>query len=319
MRAEKGDRFALLLSASLLVLCLVVILWGAFVRFSRSGDGCGESWPLCHGEILPEQVGIATWIEYTHRVTSGIFGIGIGVLLIYVLFFSRMKLQLRNFAIAAFLFTISEALIGAGLVLRGMVAENDTVERIFWLAGHLLNTLLLLYFLVGVVLQSKYDKRKLSFIPSRQFAIPLVAFILLAIAGSLASLSNTLHPSSDLGAGLAADLSLESPLIVRLRVLHPICGVLFFGLVIYWWKLLTLRFPGMTERLLWLVGVEVLVGATTLLMLSPLTAKLLHLFLADIIWLQLAGSAIVLSERDRLERFAGTLGTDPVGAGLSRG
>ena len=32
---------------------LAVIVWGAFVRATGSGAGCGDHWPMCNGEALP--------------------------------------------------------------------------------------------------------------------------------------------------------------------------------------------------------------------------------------------------------------------------
>ena len=32
---------------------LLVIVWGAYVRASGSGAGCGNHWPLCNGVVVP--------------------------------------------------------------------------------------------------------------------------------------------------------------------------------------------------------------------------------------------------------------------------
>ena len=32
---------------------ILVILWGAFVRATGSGAGCGNHWPLCNGVVVP--------------------------------------------------------------------------------------------------------------------------------------------------------------------------------------------------------------------------------------------------------------------------
>ena len=51
---------------------VAVIGWGAYVRATGSGAGCGSHWPLCNGAVLPRAAEAATLIEFTHRVTSGI-------------------------------------------------------------------------------------------------------------------------------------------------------------------------------------------------------------------------------------------------------
>ena len=53
---------------------LLVILWGAWVRITGSGAGCGEHWPDCNGQVVPRDPGVETLIEFTHRATSGRMG-----------------------------------------------------------------------------------------------------------------------------------------------------------------------------------------------------------------------------------------------------
>ena len=49
---------------------IVVILWGVFLRASKSGDGCGQHWLTCQGEVVPSAPELKTVIEYSHRITS---------------------------------------------------------------------------------------------------------------------------------------------------------------------------------------------------------------------------------------------------------
>src|ERR1019366_3079756 len=51
---------------------VAVILWGALVRATGSGAGCGGHWPLCNGDVLPDVSKIGTVIELTHRIMSGV-------------------------------------------------------------------------------------------------------------------------------------------------------------------------------------------------------------------------------------------------------
>ncbi|NBW40304.1 hypothetical protein EBR25_04765 [bacterium] len=296
-RYKRIERSAL----ALIFLCLFVILWGAFVRFSHSGDGCGESWPLCHGAIVPLIGGSAVWIEYVHRITSGLFGIGVAVLVLYIFCGMRERGQVHNFSLAVLFFTITEALIGAGLVLRGMVADNASLERMYWLIGHLINTLFLLYFLVALFIQAKFPSWKIPFIPALRYSLPLLFFIAIAMFGSVASLSGTLYPSVDLFNDFAKDFSSESPLLIRLRILHPCLGILFFlSLVLLWnpYREIRFQFEGMFRgaMLVSLVGATALVGLMTLLMLSPLPARLLHLLFADLVWLYLVALALCVGK-----------------------
>ncbi len=68
---------------SALAFHLGVILWGAFVRASGSGAGCGQHWPLCNGQVVPGTPLTATIIEFTHRLTSGIAVVSVLVLVVW--------------------------------------------------------------------------------------------------------------------------------------------------------------------------------------------------------------------------------------------
>src|SRR5215203_6643626 len=64
-------------------LTLAVILWGAFVRASKSGDGCGAHWPLCNGSVLPDASQAKTLVEFAHRATSGLAFLLVVALLVW--------------------------------------------------------------------------------------------------------------------------------------------------------------------------------------------------------------------------------------------
>ena len=123
---------------------LAVIAWGAYVRASGSGAGCGSHWPLCNGEVIPRAPTVQTLIEYSHRLTSGLALLLVVGLVIWAFRAYERGHQVRRWAMASAFFILTEALIGAGLVLFEYVAENTSIARAFWMAGHLLNTFLLL-------------------------------------------------------------------------------------------------------------------------------------------------------------------------------
>ena len=59
-------------AAGVLGFMVLVILWGAVVRATGSGAGCGNHWPLCNGDYFPHHPRLATVIEFTHRSMSGV-------------------------------------------------------------------------------------------------------------------------------------------------------------------------------------------------------------------------------------------------------
>lgn len=103
---------------------LVVLLGGALVTKTDSGLGCGNEWPLCHGQIVPEDITIETIIELSHRVVSGVAGLLVLALSIASWRLIGHKRETKFLAVLAFFFLLAQALIGAAAVLWG---QNDFV------------------------------------------------------------------------------------------------------------------------------------------------------------------------------------------------
>ena len=127
-----------------LLLNIFVILWGAFVRATGSGAGCGSHWPSCNGEVIPWSAQTETLIEFTHRITSGLALIAVVILLVWAMRSYPKGHVVRLGAKLSLGFLVLEALLGAGLVLFELVAYNDSGTRAVVGALHLVNTFLLL-------------------------------------------------------------------------------------------------------------------------------------------------------------------------------
>src|ERR1035437_1911752 len=110
---------------------VLVVLWGAYVRATGSGAGCGNHWPMCNGEVIPRAPRIATIIEFTHRVTSGIALVAIAGLVFWAFRAYPARHRVRLGAVFSGVFILTEALIGAGLVLFEHVAKNASNARAF--------------------------------------------------------------------------------------------------------------------------------------------------------------------------------------------
>ena len=123
---------------------VAVILWGAFVRATGSGAGCGAHWPLCNGEVVPRAPALETMIEFTHRATSGVALLLVFALCLWVFREKPKGHPARRAAAASVFFILTEAAVGAGLVLFQLVGANDSVARAIFMAGHLANTFVLL-------------------------------------------------------------------------------------------------------------------------------------------------------------------------------
>ncbi len=204
---------------------VLVILWGAFVRATGSGAGCGAHWPLCNGEVLPRAPELATLVELTHRVTSGMALLAVFYLAWRVFRGRPAGHPARRAATASVIFILSEAAVGAGLVLFRLVADNESVARALFMSVHLMNTFVLLACLTLTAHFASDDTRpSLDAASAWPFALAGLALLLVGTSGAIAALGDTLYPAGSLLSGLAADLSPTAHLLVRLRLAHPAAG-----------------------------------------------------------------------------------------------
>jgi cytochrome c oxidase assembly protein subunit 15 len=265
----------------LLTFGVVIILWGAWVRISGSGDGCGKHWPLCHGELFPSGSWyhqLQTWIEFAHRAKSGLFGI---LVFLHSWLVWRWVPTLRGLALATSLFTIAEALLGAILVLGGYVDTNDSLGRTIIIACHLGNTLLLIGS-ITCLWAALADNAKA--IPIRQLIkqlrVPFLIMFLIATTGAWAALSSTLFPSNGLAEGLIADFSSTSHFLIRIRIMHPLVAII--GTYYLWrWR------DSKIDLLSNLLFLQLLCGLFTLILHGPVVLKIFHLLMAQLLWIGL--------------------------------
>lgn len=255
---------------------LLVILWGAWVRISHSGDGCGDHWPMCAGTFLPDLTQTKTFIEYSHRVMTGIFGI-----IVFYFFIQLRKAHFtkltRNLNLFLLILMVTEALLGALLVKGQLVTTNDSFYRLITMIFHQLNSFLLTGVTFALYLSIKSEPRKLRI----KAWLPLLLFVLIPISGAIASLSVTLFPSISVLEGIIQDFAVQSHPFIRLRIIHPLFGILFGGGLMVW------LFLKDETRAAGEFLVAIAIGAITLATLSPVSLKLSHLLIAHLLWARL--------------------------------
>jgi heme a synthase len=271
---------------------LGVVLWGAYVRATGSGAGCGSHWPTCHGQVIPRDPSVATLVELTHRVTSGLaWVLAIGLAVAAVRVFSAGHAA-RRAAIAVAVLMSTEALIGAGVVLLEMVADNTSVARAGWMAAHLINTFLLIGALTLTVRQSAPQAPVGGRGAPRPLHLLAVGAVLLTgMSGAVAALGDTLFPASSLGEALRQDLSPAAHLFVRLRVLHPFVALGTGALLVYLsGQMAGTRQPDVRRAAvatLALTSTQILLGFVNVLLLAPVWMQVVHLLFADLTWIAL--------------------------------
>jgi len=123
-RANPRERRFVIFAWAVLAYNFAVVLWGAYVRATGSGAGCGNHWPLCDGSVAPQTPAGATVIEFTHRVTSALDLVLVAALLVWAFRAYPKRHCVRLGAALSAIFLVTEALLGASLVLLNHVARN---------------------------------------------------------------------------------------------------------------------------------------------------------------------------------------------------
>ena len=270
---------------------VIVIIWGAFVRATGSGAGCGDNWPLCNGEVIPRPERIETLIEFSHRITSGLALLAVVALLIWAFRAYPKGHIVRKGAVWSMFFMILEALIGAALVLLQYVAFNVSVGRAIWMAGHLVNTFLLL---AALTLTAWWAQGGQPLRLRGQGAVGwtlLLAFIgmlVLGMSGAITALGDTLVITGGIS---PAENALVATL-VELRILHPIIAFGVGALVGLAAWIAMRRRPGRTTQqlgrlLLGLYVVQLLAGSLNVALRAPVWLQLVHLAFTSVIWILL--------------------------------
>ena len=283
-----------------------VILWGAYVRATGSGAGCGEHWPLCNGVVIPRDPTAATLIEFSHRITSGLALISVVILLVLVRRAFAPGHPARRGAAWSLVFILTEAAVGAGLVLFQLVADNATMARAMFMAVHLLNTFILVAWIAltawwvsgGPAVATRGEGGR-----AVGLSIATIGLLLVGVSGAVAALGNTLYPDGSLAEGLAADLSSTSHILIRLRILHPTFAVLTgVGLMFGASRIAAGRGSVAVQfarAVSVLAGVQLVLGAVNVILLAPVWMQLVHLLVADLLWIAfvLLGAAVLAVDR----------------------
>lgn len=291
---------------SVLAYNIAVIAWGAYVRATGSGAGCGQHWPLCNGQIVPPSPTVATLIEYSHRLTSGVALLGVVALRVWTSRACRPGHPARTGAVLSLFFMLTEAAVGAGLVLFQLVAENASAARAMFMGVHLLNTFLLLGSIAvtawwlsgGLPIRLAGRGATLAGVVAG-----CAALLIVSSSGAVAALGDTLFPSRTLSEALAADLSASSHVLIRLRVLHPVLAVAT-AIAMLWLAPWLARRQGLaavplSRAVVALAAAQIALGFANVILLAPVWLQLVHLTVADLIWIAfvlLGASALAESE-----------------------
>lgn len=271
---------------SVLGYTVLVVLWGAFVRASGSGAGCGDHWPLCNGEVVPTAPALSTIIEFGHRITSALAGFAALGLAIVVWRGTGEAHPARKAAIASVVFMGLEGALGAGLVLFEYVAYNPSIARAYWMAAHLTNTFLLMGALTLTAWWSEgYDPPRLGLRAEVGWvAATLVATLVLGAGGAVTALGDTLV----IGGGIDPATDPIVATLLGARVFHPSMAFVtlaIVGLAIWKTHHLSTRSAKLGTALVGGFLIQLAVGGINVALMAPIWIQIFHLLMTDAIWI----------------------------------
>lgn len=289
---------------------VAVVAWGAYVRATGSGAGCGRHWPTCNGDFIPRAPRVETVVELSHRLSSGAAFLLTAALLFWTIKALPPRHPARRGAAVATALMLGEALIGAGLVLFSLVARDASSKRAISICLHLINTFFLL---AATALTAWWTSggAPLRFrdrpVVVAVLGAPLAAMIAVGATGALTALGDTLFPAPSLAMGLARDFAPGAHFLVRLRALHPLIAVLTAAITAVSAAAARRLRPGaavdaLSRGVVALVVLQVAAGLTDLTLSAPVVMQIVHVVLADVVWI-----ALVLTA-------AAALGTGPLNA-----
>ncbi len=262
------------------------------MRATGSGAGCGDSWPKCGQQFVPANPTIETLIEFAHRSSSFLAGLGVAALFFLSLWAWPKRHLVRKAATASAVLIIVEALLGASLVIFGWVKDDISVGRMIVVPLHLANTFALLGALgvtawwgSGFALPNMKGKKE----SIRWLLLGLLTLVVVGASGTLNALADAVFPANSLSDGIADEFGPTAPMLLRLRIIHPFVAIAG-GLFVAWIAAKIGRGGSQqTQRLAAAVSVIVLsqffIGIANIFFLTPLSIQVIHLFVADVLWL----------------------------------
>jgi heme a synthase len=264
---------------------LFVILFGAVVRVTGSGAGCGQHWPTCHGEIAHLPTSVETAIELTHRITSGLsLVVALGAFVLTWRRYGRRHLSTRA-GLWSIAFLLVEALVGAALVLLELVGNDASWLRAVVMAFHLTNTSLLTLSMLVAAWAFGRDASELRRGDRAQRTVlwaGAAGIVVVLGSGAVTALGDTVMPLAQRGVVEAASQE-GAHFLDQLRGVHPVVAVLVAVLLLWTSDRLG---PGRARTLLpWAVGAQVLAGLANVVLSAPGWMQIVHLALANLVWL----------------------------------
>lgn len=285
--ATKTQSFLKILAVITVIGAYVMIVLGVLVSTTGSGQGCGNTWPFCHGQIIPGTLTIKGVTEYSHRIMSSLDGFLVLVLTVWSWFVYRKDRLVKLFAFLSLLFVVAQGALGAvTVVYEGTLALPWILSVHFGLSLIAFASVVLLTIRLFQVGKGQADQPAQPVAPSRGLQI---SFWVLAVYTYIVVYSGALveHTGAVIGCGqqLPGCGSTYLPSfgsLAGIQVLHRYAaGLLWLGTLV----LLIVVLRRYRERRdlvagsLWafvLVTLQAAVGVVNVLTIGQMLAALVH-------------------------------------------
>lgn len=261
-----------------------VLLGGALVTKTDSGAGCGSSWPLCHGQLLPSEITPELVIELSHRLVSGIVGFAVLALAFLSWKFIGHIREAKFLSFLSLFFLVLQGLIGAAAVMWG---QSDFVLAIHFGISLISFAAILLLTLLIFEIDKKFDAQSLFIKKKHRIEIYLLSIytFLVVYTGALVR-----HTSSELVCKSWPFCNNSSPLTflngAKLETWVQMGHRLAAGILFIWTLIFVLRMIKKYRSsrvmywslvsLLTLISMQVIFGALIIFTLLNLGIALLH-------------------------------------------
>lgn len=155
-----------------------ILLGGALVTKTGSEDGCGNSWPLCHGQLFPTNISPELMIEYSHRLVSTVVGATVLLLVVLAWIYIGHIREVKFLSAASLFFIVLQGLIGAAAVVWG---QSDFVLAAHFGISLISFATIFLLMLIIFELDQKLDTRNLFIKKADRFHIYALAIYTLIV------------------------------------------------------------------------------------------------------------------------------------------
>jgi len=214
---------------------LFVLIGGALVTKTGSGMGCGRSWPLCDGELIPSNITPELVIELSHRLVSGLAGFLVLVLSIWSWRAIGHIRETKFLATVSFVFLVLQGLIGAAAVVWG---QSDFVLALHFGISLISFASVFLLTLLIFEVDKKFDAESLVLdAKMKQHIYGVIAYCYIVVyTGALVR-----HKQASLACPSWPLCSNSRPFPVQLHEWVQMGHRLAAGLIIVWILLATIR------------------------------------------------------------------------------